>query len=55
MVADLETRFYGKVTRYSGSAFMRLKLGETLGADPHHIFETREAAQASLERKAERT
>jgi propionate CoA-transferase len=55
MVADLEDRFYGTVTRYSGSAFMRLKLGETLGADPHHIFETREAAQASLERKAERT
>ena len=50
MVADLEARFYGTVTRYSGSAFMRLKLGESLGTDPHHIFETREAAQASLDR-----
>ncbi len=48
MVADLENRFYGTVTRYSGSAFLRLKLGETLkGAT--HIYETREAAQAFLD------
>ncbi|WP_375255211.1 acyl CoA:acetate/3-ketoacid CoA transferase [Yoonia sp.] len=50
LVADLERRFYRTVTRYSGSAFMRLKLGETLpGASPH-IFETTEAAQAFLDR-----
>lgn len=48
MVADLESRFYNTVTRYSGSAFMRLKLGETLkGAS--HIYETRESAQAFLD------
>ena len=51
LVDELETRFYGTVTRYSGSAFMRLKLGETLrGASPH-IYESREAAQAYLDRK----
>jgi len=48
MVADLESRFYGTVTRYSGSAFLRLKLGETLkGAT--HIYESREAAQSFLD------
>ena len=50
MVADLESRFYNTVTRYSGSAFMRLKLGETLPSASPHIFETREAAQAFLDR-----
>jgi len=49
MVADLEGRFYRTVTRYSGSAFMRLKLGNTLSNASPHIFETREAAQAFLE------
>ncbi|WP_269583130.1 acyl CoA:acetate/3-ketoacid CoA transferase [Roseibium sp. Sym1] len=48
MVADLESRFYGTVTRYSGSAFLRLKLGETLKG-PAHIYETREAAQSFLD------
>ena len=52
LVDELETRFYGTVTRYSGSAFLRLKLGETLrGASPH-IYESREAAQAFLDRGA---
>ena len=50
LVADLEGRFYRTVTRYSGSAFMRLKLGETLPSGSPHIFETREAAQAFLDR-----
>jgi propionate CoA-transferase len=50
MVSDLESRFYKTVTRYSGSAFMRLKLGETLPSASPHIFETREAAQAFLDR-----
>jgi propionate CoA-transferase len=49
MVADLEARFYGTVTRYSGSAFLRLKLGETLKGVAPHLFETREAAQQFLE------
>jgi len=50
MVAELEWRFYRTVTRYSGSAFMRLKLGETLSGAAPHIFETKEAAQAFLDR-----
>ncbi|MBE1283519.1 MAG: acyl CoA:acetate/3-ketoacid CoA transferase [Rhodobacteraceae bacterium] len=50
MVANLEHSFYNTVTRYSGSAFMRLKLGETLPNASPHIFETREAAQAFLDR-----
>ncbi|MHA7773714.1 acyl CoA:acetate/3-ketoacid CoA transferase [Roseibium sp. M-1] len=48
MVADLEAHYYGTVTRYSGSAFLRLKLGDTLKG-PAHIYETREAAQAFLD------
>ncbi len=50
MVSDLESRFYRTVTRYSGSAFMRLKLGETLSDASPHIFETKDAAQAFLDR-----
>jgi len=48
MVADLENRFYGTVTRYSGSAFLRVKLGGTLKGAAH-IYETREAAQSFLD------
>ncbi len=51
MVADLTARFYDRVTRYSGSAFMRMKLGKTLGRDrPDHVFETKEEARAFLDR-----
>ncbi|MCU9840222.1 acyl CoA:acetate/3-ketoacid CoA transferase [Ruegeria sp. WL0004] len=50
MVAELEARFYRAVTRYSGSAFIRLKLGETFAGAATHIFESREAAQAFLDR-----
>ena len=50
MVNGLEARFYRTVTRYSGSAFMRLKLGETFAGASPHVFETREAAQAFLDR-----
>lgn len=50
MVQDLEARLYGNVTRYSGSAFLRLKLGETLKGDALHIFETRGGAQRFLDR-----
>ena len=50
MVADLEKRFYGTVTRYSGSAFLRLKLGKTLKGDAPHLFESRAQAQDYLNR-----
>lgn len=52
MVADLEDRFYARVTRYSSSAFMRLKLGQTLGRAPH-IFETAEEARRFLEQESD--
>ena len=52
MVQDLEKRFYDTVTRYSGSAFMRMKLGETFRGDSApHIFETADQARLFLERK----
>ena len=50
MVAGLEDRYYRKVTRYSGSAFLRMKLGETLSSGASHLFETREQAQSFLDR-----
>jgi propionate CoA-transferase len=42
MVADLERRFYGTVTRYSGSAFSRMRLGRVLGSPIRrpHIYES---------------
>lgn len=45
MVADLDKRFYRAVSRYSGSAFMRLKLGQVFPDDRPHVFETQEQAQ----------
>ncbi len=51
MVKALEDRFYDRVTRYSGSAFMRMKLGRALARHgPAHVFETAEEARAFLER-----
>lgn len=47
-VAQLEDRFYSRVTRYSSSAFMRMKLGRTL-TRAHHIFETAQQASRFLE------
>ena len=47
MIAYLEQRYYSSASRYSTSAFMRLKLGEGL-TERHvapHIFETQEDAQ----------
>ena len=47
MIAYLEKRYYSSASRYTTSAFMRLKLGEAL-AERHvapHIFETRAEAQ----------
>ena len=50
MVSELEERFYNNVTRYSGSAFMRMKLGEAFGQETApHIFETAEQARSFLE------
>ncbi|MDT8343512.1 MAG: CoA-transferase [Thermohalobaculum sp.] len=51
MVADVTERFYARVSRYSGSAFMRLKLGRTLSerAVAPHIFETAAEARAFLD------
>ena len=50
MVQDLSDRYYTHVSRYTTSAFIRLKLGEALehrGVAPH-IFETqREALDAA--------
>jgi propionate CoA-transferase len=50
MVADLDDRLYRTVTRYSGSAFLRMKLGETLRGGATHLFESRAQAQAFLDR-----
>lgn len=49
MVSDLEDRLYGRVTRYSGSAFLRRRLGETLEARRRTtIYESEAAARAAL-------
>ncbi len=52
MVKEMEDRFYTKVSRYTTSAFMKLKLGQTLRRDvAPHIFETSDEAQAFLSQK----
>jgi len=48
MVNDLTTRYYRNVSRYSGSAFMRMKLGEVFPQARTHIFETSTQAQSFL-------
>ncbi|MCF3974744.1 acyl CoA:acetate/3-ketoacid CoA transferase [Paracoccus salsus] len=49
MVGDLEDRLYDRVTRYSTSAFLRRRLGETLEARRRPtIYDSEEAAQAAL-------
>jgi propionate CoA-transferase len=57
MIAYLEKRYYSSASRYTTSAFMRLKLGEGL-TERHvapHIFETHDDAQkfARSQRKAD--
>lgn len=50
VVADLVERYYGQVTRYTTSAFLRDKLGSAIrerGLAPH-IYETRAEAEAAL-------
>ena len=49
MVAELTRQYYGTVSRYSGSAFMRMKLGAVFPDARTHIFETSEQAQAFLD------
>lgn len=49
MVTDLDARFYAKVSRYSGSAFMRMKLGEVFPEARTHIYETADQARAYLD------
>ena len=51
MVRDIVGRFYTSVTRYTTSAFMRLKLGEALARRDMapYVFETAEEARAFIE------
>ena len=51
MVADLDERYYKTVSRYSGSAFMRMKLHEVFPEARPHIFETSEQARGFLDEK----
>jgi propionate CoA-transferase len=44
MVSGLEERFYRKISRYAGSAFMRMKLREVFPEHRSHIFETAQQA-----------
>ncbi len=57
MVRNLCDRFYTEVTRYTTSAFLRLKLGDSLAAHQvaPHLFETREEALRFLTSKSPRT
>jgi propionate CoA-transferase len=49
MVADLTNRHYRSVSRYSGSAFLRMKLGQVFPDARPHIFENREQARKFLD------
>jgi propionate CoA-transferase len=53
MVRYMETHYYTSASRYTTSAFLRLKLGEALARRrvAPHIFETREEAQALIEKE----
>lgn len=50
MVSGLEERFYRKISRYAGSAFMRMKLREAFPEHRSHIFETVQQADEYLKR-----
>lgn len=53
VILDLQSRFYAQVTRYAGSAFMRVKLGEVFQRDSAlHVFETSQEARDFLSRAA---
>ena len=52
-VKDLVSRFYENVSRYTTSAFLRMKLGDGLearGLAPH-VYESREEARKGLNRE----
>lgn len=54
MVRSLEEQYYSRVSRYTTSAFMRVKLGQALTrAVRPHIFESRSEAQAFHETRAD--
>lgn len=48
MVSELQDRYYLEVSRYAGSAFMRMKLSETFPESRTHIFESEEQANRYL-------
>jgi propionate CoA-transferase len=50
MVSDLQAKHYSTTTRYTTSAFMRMKLGEALSSRQAaaHVFETHDEATAFL-------
>lgn len=48
MVAGLTDKYYGNISRYSGSAFMRMKLRQVFAEAPNHIFETSDQARSFL-------
>jgi len=50
MVAAVTERYYRTVTRYSGSAFMRMKLGQVFPDERTHIFESADQARGYLDR-----
>ena len=54
MVRYMETHYYTTASRYTTSAFLRLKLGEALSRRrvAAHIFETAEEAHAFVEPQA---
>ena len=55
MVRALEDQYYTRVSRYTTSAFMRVKLSQTLTRTVRpHIFETRAEAQAFHEAVGDR-
>jgi propionate CoA-transferase len=51
MVQDLTDHFYSRVTRYTTSGFLRVKLGDALGRRQlaPHIYESAQEARAHLE------
>jgi propionate CoA-transferase len=51
MVSGLEAHYYLNISRYAGSAFMRLKLSEAFPEHRTHIFESKTQATRYLDRK----
>jgi propionate CoA-transferase len=49
LVNDMTDRYYNTVSRYSGSAFLRMKLNKVLADTRTHIFESSEQARAFLD------